>query len=649
MVEERPAGSLDSARFASEVRDRLQACRSSRSPKDLLEHCEKLFRLLRDKKLELRVPFIPSSCSPPNSRGDGKDGFVNWLGQSFETFVSLVFELLSSSDPHMQKLGLSYLFRITKNEAQIHQSAAFPLSAFQVLIARLLQSEGFSNQMLDSLVADYSDKFIDIRYYLLVVVGKILREFAQRKAGEARTLAVEQDLGEDLNDTEDQATHMNKAEAQSPGWYVWIRGEHELSKRFTALLLRMSSSFSNVKVGASRGKRKRVPRPQPESESNSDSAGQDSSDSESGAKTYIPGLGNSKALQIANHRLVYQNSWLTLLLDVEHDKVTIQKLLSSVPKSVMPLMSNPLLLADFFLKAFRDANHLSISMSALSGMFYLLSKHRLGNPDVIAHTDGLDASSKEAQAAGAHFYQRLYRLVTPASFSPRLRVRFLRLLNMALRSDLLPTHLVASFIKKCIRVACVVSPAATLCLEALVLSTLQKYYATCKPLLSLPEHYAARLRVAGDGFDYCTTKIREGKEDSISSEDEEPNDAEEENAIFDLVSNSIPKRLEVNKTDICALTRKEARMSLWEVDLLSKHSLKSLQQMSELFDTDIGNPASKRVCVDDFLDVTTGSLLSRELKALEKSSSAPLPAFEAPSVPPDVPHLYKTCLMLTRQ
>ena len=148
-------------------------------------------------------------------------------------------------------------------------------------------------------------------------------------------------------------------------------------------------------------------RPEPGAGSDSDVEEEGSFDKASLPKTYIDHLGNSKALQLANHRLVYQNAWLLLLLDAEHDKATTQKLLSNVPRSIMPFMSNPLLFADFFLKDFKDAHQLSISISALSGVFNLLTKHRLGNPDIVDKTEGLGAAKKQAESAGAHFYQRL--------------------------------------------------------------------------------------------------------------------------------------------------------------------------------------------------------------------------------------------------
>lgn len=655
MVEDGDGGSAPPTVFVDDVKRLVGACRTVTSPKDLLKHCEELFKLLREKKIELGVSLVASECSSACSRAGGKDVFfVQWLRQSFYTFIDLIFEFFSCSEPELQKLGVSFLLRIVKHEAQIYRSTTFPLSAFQLLLARLLQCDDFSTHVQEVLVQSYAAQYSDIRYYVLVVLGKILREFAKQKTGRMPLPSP----SKSFNEQEDKAACVKKEErsdydesneGRGCEWFVWTKGEAELSKRYTSLLLQLSKSFINDgEMGPFRGKRKSAGAERKADTDDSEDEGKDSDENASRANTYIPNLENSKALQLANHRVAYQNAWIALLMDVEHDKVTTQRLLASVPRWVMPFMSNPLLLSEFFLKAFKNAKQLSICISALSGMFYLLSKHRLGNPDVV-HKTG--SPSEEASSTNAHFYQRLYRLITPAAFAPRLRVRFLRLLNLSLRSDLLPTCLVASFIKKCSRVACLVSPAATLCLEALVLSLLQKYHATCKSLLSLPDHVSATLRVAGDSFDYGSAKIREGVETFLSSDDELVQDtAEDKNALFELVSTTTPKHLQVSKTDTSCLTRKEARMSLWEIDILRKHALQSVQQLGKMFEADIGNPAAKRICLDDFLDITTGSLLAREFKALNKPSGVvPIPILNAPSTPSDVLHLHRMCVNLARQ
>ena len=60
---------------------------------------------------------------------------------------------------------------------------------------------------------------------------------------------------------------------------------------------------------------------------------------------------------------------------------------------IIPYMASPLLLADFLFRAL-DAGGL-LGMLALHGIFTLVTKHGLEYP---------------------HFYPRLYRLLTPASF-----------------------------------------------------------------------------------------------------------------------------------------------------------------------------------------------------------------------------------------
>ncbi|KAL8438720.1 hypothetical protein Efla_001268 [Eimeria flavescens] len=685
MTEEATAGRSAAAGFAGEVRRLFVACKSSTRAEELLSHSEALFRLLRGKKLEFLLPFAPPSSSPRvllHLKGEEAppQALLCFLHKAFNSFLSLASELTRSTDLQVQKLGLSYLMRTVKLEAQIHKSAGFPLSVFQQFVSQLLQSKAFSPLLIDTFVTDYADKFVDVRYYLLIIVAKLLREFGKHKQTSGapsrphQTEEEEPPLTAEFESAESSAAPAAAAAAAAEDdeeeegsnaglpWYVWTEGEAALSARLTALMLGISRSFMRQKDSTeTRGKRRKMRSGQDEaahaeSEEEKEEEDKEERPAGGGEQTFIKGLRNSKALLYSNQRLAFQNAWLLLLLEIQHSKATTQKLLSAIPKCVMPFLSNPLLLAEFFLKAFSDPRQLSLRMTALSGLFYLLTKHRLGNPEALEkarrQTDANEEEADaEAAAAGAHFYQRLYRLLTPAAFAPRLRVRFLRLLNLALRSDLLPTCLVAAFIKKCCRVACLVSPAAALCLEALAISLLQKYQATCKPLLSLPEAVAARLRVAGDGFDYCRVKIKgsNAEEGNSSSGEEAVEEGEEQDAVCTLVSRCLPKRLEFNKREIGPLVRKEAKMSLWEIELLSRHSVHAVQRLTEMFEADFSNPAAKKVCLDDFLDLSTGTLLAREIHALNKPSGAPFPAFEASAEPPDVAVLHNACMELARE
>ncbi|CDJ38966.1 hypothetical protein, conserved [Eimeria tenella] len=514
MKEDRPLGLRSGAEFAAAVRELVNKCRESTSPKELLESCESLFRLLRDKKIELEVPYIPSDLLQQQQQQESKPGFTQWLQQSFHVFVSIVFELLESSEAPLQKLGLSYLFRILKHESEVHKSSTFPLAAFQVFASRLLQANAFPGYLQDLLLKEYLHKYLDVRYYMLVVILKILREFVAEKNQQHNAAAA-------------AAAEGGQHEAAGNEWFRWKRGERDLSSRLTSLLLQIS----DIIAAGPRGRRRRGPPGDPPggppggpggppgAPKDSDSEASESEDEKkwmeeeeaAAAATWIKGLAAAKAVEPGSHRLVFQNAWLLLLLQVQHSKALLQQLLAAVPRRVLPLLSNPLLLSDFFLKAFAESSHLSLRISALSGLFYLLTKHRLGNPELLSAAAAAAAAADQEAAAGAHLYQQLYRLLTPAALSPRLRGRFLRLLNLALRSDLLPACLVAAFIKKCCRVACVAAPAAALCLQAFAASLLQKYSTICKPLLLLPPHVAASLRVSGDSFDYSKCEVRRAR------------------------------------------------------------------------------------------------------------------------------------------
>ncbi|CDJ52672.1 hypothetical protein, conserved [Eimeria brunetti] len=722
MTLEGPVGLSSPPEFAAKVQGLVDACRACRRPKDLLQNCEELFRLLCSKKIELEIPFNPSAAFQRKQREEGEDraegedeealGFEEWLHQSFQVFVSIVFELLQSKEAHLQQLGLSYLFRIVKHEAQVHNSSLFPLSVFQVFIAKLLQLESFSNYLQDILLKDYVRKFVDIRYYLLVVVLKILREFTAKKdrdrkqqppntteaaaaataaaatAASATAAGAAADDSAECDDAEGDATETN--------WYTWKRGEAELSKRLTSLLLQLSDTIAKDKH-----MRKQHKRSSSSSSSSSSSGGgglnamdedededemvEDAEEeTEKGYnKLFISNVTSSKATEASCHRVAFQNAWLLLLLQVQHSSSTLQQLLQCIPRRVMPLLSNPILLSDFFLKSFKDSKRISHRISALSGLFYLLTKHRLGHPELLAAAAAEKEAPKQTPAAAApaaaaaaaagaaaagesqpqyHFYQQLYRLLTPAALTPRLRLRFLRLLHISLRSDLLPTCLIARFIKKCCRVACVAAAAAAVCLQALAAALLQKYFAACKPLLSLPLHVAQQLRIAGDPFDYATAKIKKTKHSAAaaaaaaagagagaggaagggggsgsaaaaadsSSEDEEEEAAaaaaaeqeeQRQHPLLQLAAASTPAALKVKKKEISPLVRKEAKMALWEIELLNKHALLSVQQLACIFESNFANFGCKKIIFEDFLDISTGSLLAREIKAINKPSA----------------------------
>ena len=112
---------------------------------------------------------------------------------------------------------------------------------------------------------------------------------------------------------------------------------------------------------------------------------------------------------------------------------------------IIPRVSNPLVFSDFIISAYDlvDMKQGSISLKqdviitihALSSLFILMTNH------------GLDYTS-------INYYTKLYFLLDyfELIFSLKEKFKFLRLLELSIKSPMLPSTIAASFIKKIMRI-----------------------------------------------------------------------------------------------------------------------------------------------------------------------------------------------------
>lgn len=138
------------------------------------------------------------------------------------------------------------------------------------------------------------------------------------------------------------------------------------------------------------------------------------------------------------YQTAFVSAWCSYL-QLDYDELCLtpavyKEILTALPTSLLPFMAAPLKLAKFFLKAFQGED-VAVAVQAMSGLFYLLAKGRLGEPQLIDNH-------------GKKFYNCLLSLLQPKVFSMPVRVRFLRLLRLSLQSKLLSTDLRAAFVKK---------------------------------------------------------------------------------------------------------------------------------------------------------------------------------------------------------
>lgn len=196
-----------------------------------------------------------------------------------------------------------------------------------------------------------------------------------------------------------------------------------------------------------------------------------------------------------NYRVIYQKLWLKYINIVimnyndENRNIPLPILkdaLEYVSEFVIPIISNPLELADIFKNCFDGISNkinpmdkLAISVISLNGLFYLIVNNRLN--------EGFNLNNESEENISSGYYRRLYELLCPPVFSLKVRAKFLKLLSISLFSPLIPMTVLSCFIKKLIRISLFTSMNNTVWIIALVNSIIKKHRNILFPVLSLNE------------------------------------------------------------------------------------------------------------------------------------------------------------------
>ncbi|PKS06467.1 hypothetical protein jhhlp_007215 [Lomentospora prolificans] len=139
---------------------------------------------------------------------------------------------------------------------------------------------------------------------------------------------------------------------------------------------------------------------------------------------------------LAQHKKYAQDAWLALMgLNITREQQ--KRILGSLVSVIAPWFTKPELLSDFLTDCYNAGG--SLSLLALSGVFYLIENRNLDYPS---------------------FYPKLYSLMDKDILHSKHRSRFFRLLDTFLASTHLPAALIASFIKRLSRLALNAPPSA---------------------------------------------------------------------------------------------------------------------------------------------------------------------------------------------
>ena len=165
-----------------------------------------------------------------------------------------------------------------------------------------------------------------------------------------------------------------------------------------------------------------------------------------------------------------------------------KKVLEVMATSVAPWFTQPELLMDFLTDCYNSGG--SISLLALSGVFYLMQKRNLDYPE---------------------FFTKLYSLLDADMLHSKHRSRFFRLLDTFLGSSHLPAVMVASFIKRLARLALNAPPSAIVVIVPWFYNLFKKH-----PLTTFMMHRVPRTKEEKELFE------SEGVEDPFLPDEKDP-------------------------------------------------------------------------------------------------------------------------------
>lgn len=190
---------------------------------------------------------------------------------------------------------------------------------------------------------------------------------------------------------------------------------------------------------------------------------------------------------LSQHKIKAQEAWLALM-HLGLSKEQRKKVLEVMATSIAPWFTKPELLMDFLTDCYNSGG--SISLLALSGVFYLIQERNLDYPE---------------------FYTKLYSLLDADILHSKYRSRFFRLLDTFLGSSHLPAVLVASFIKRLARLALNAPPGAIVVIVPWFYNLFKKH-----PLTTFMMHRVPRTKEEKDLVE------SEGIEDPFLPDERDP-------------------------------------------------------------------------------------------------------------------------------
>lgn len=180
---------------------------------------------------------------------------------------------------------------------------------------------------------------------------------------------------------------------------------------------------------------------------------------------------------VVQHRRQAEEAWQAVM-NLAESKDQRKRVLDIMSTVIAPWFTRPELLADFLTSSY-DAGG-SMSLLALSGVFYLIQERNLDYPS---------------------FYPKLYSLLNRDILHSKHRSRFFRLLDTFLASTHLPAALVASFIKRLARLSLSAPPSAIVFVVPWIYNLFKRHPLCTFLMHRVPRSVEGKSQIEENGFE----------------------------------------------------------------------------------------------------------------------------------------------------
>ncbi|KAG9442560.1 hypothetical protein H6P81_018414 [Aristolochia fimbriata] len=512
------------------------------SPTSPLEHALESLVSLQAFFVPLMPELPPSSVKSrvdANSaeKEDPDTVLKVWLRSKFDQFVGSLIEIVISpqSDDALKDIALDAVMEFVK----LGKGGAFQTAIYY----KLLRAAVYSASSIDFLLEVLESKFfmyIDVRYFTYVSLEKFARILGSATGSRKRNVS------SDMRDT-----HVSEESSEE----VSIRKLYDILSRIPSV---EQDQNSNSEVWSHLGISSR----------NAEQLLME--DIDAGQKE--PKSLKDSTLQITKRmKLKFSKAWMSFLklplpLDV------YKEVLANLHQMVIPNMSNPVILCDFLTRSYDIGG--VISVMALSGLFILMTQHGLEYPN---------------------FYEKLYALLTPTIFMAKHRAKFFELLDLCLKSSLLPAYLAAAFAKKLSRLSLSVPPSGSLIIIAIIHNLLRR-------------HPSINCLVNQPPTDESNGVSSTSGEESLKSS------AEGKSAAREYVLTG-KRGVDLFKSEETDPMKSDAmRSSLWEVDTLRHHYCPAVSRFVASLETDLTVRAkTSEMNVKDFSSGSYATIFKSEI------------------------------------